>query len=69
MIDDSEQVIEVDCDLDTLICWLQDNPDWSGKLVETNTRKTATFHTRKRNRVVRFPVQLRMSSPSRFSSR
>ncbi len=66
MIDDSEQVIEVDCDLDTLICWLQDNPDWSGKLVKTNTRKTATFHTRKRNRVVRFPVQLRMSSPSRF---
>lgn len=69
MIDDSEQVIEVDCDLDTLICWLQDNPDWSGKLVKTNTRKTATIHTRRGNRVIRFPVRLRMSSPSSFCVR
>jgi len=66
MINKGEQVLEVDCDLDTLICWLQNNPDWSEKICRNQAKSYFLPKAFLRLYKLFFPSKLIMISPGRF---
>jgi hypothetical protein len=66
LISKSDKVFEIDCDLDTLICWLQNNPDWSEKVRSNNTKPGLLSKASSRLYKLFYPPQLKMISPGRF---
>ncbi len=66
MINSSEQVFEVDCDLDTLVCWLQNNPDWAEKIGQTWPKRNLLYKILSGVKKLFFPAQMIMSSPNSF---
>ena len=66
MINKAEQVFEMDCDLDTLICWLQNNQDWFEKISQVRTKKHSLSKVILRIQRFIFPPRLIMRFPGNF---
>ncbi len=66
MINKSDKVFKVDCDLDTLICWLQNNQDWSEKINGNHAKRYSLPKAFLRLHKLFFPPKLVMISPGRF---
>jgi len=69
MINSREQVLELDCDLDTLICWLQDNPDWAEKISQAHTKRNPLSKIFLRIQRLLYPPRLSVSSLSSFDAK
>ena len=66
MINGNELVYELDCDLDTLVCWLQDNPTWCEKIIRLNTKKLPLSFYPLRIQGFFLPPRLTMTSSNSF---
>lgn len=67
MINSSEQVFELDCDLDTLVCWLQDNRDWAEKISLAHTKRNPLAKAILSIQGLLFPPRISVCSVTSFS--